>query len=93
MQVAICDDDVTDRVKVGELLAQKMRKRGEALEITYFDCGEDLVDQFESGEALRPDIFGYLYEIYEWYGGGTADSALGPAGCTYISHSQPGVCR
>lgn len=44
MQVAICDDDVTDRVKVGELLAQKMRKRGEALEITYFDCGEDLVD-------------------------------------------------
>ena len=28
MQVAICDDDVTDRTKVGELLAQKMRKRG-----------------------------------------------------------------
>ena len=51
MQVAICDDDVTDRVKVGELLAQKMRKRGESLEITYFDCGEDLVDQFESGEG------------------------------------------
>ena len=44
MQVAICDDDVTDRVKVGELLAQKMRKRGEPLEIIYFDCGEDLVD-------------------------------------------------
>ena len=35
MQVAICDDDVTDRTKVGELLAQKMRKRGEPLEITY----------------------------------------------------------
>ena len=32
MQVAICDDDVTDRTKVGELLAQKMRKRGEPVE-------------------------------------------------------------
>ena len=61
MQVAICDDDVTDRVKVGELLAQKMRKRGEALEITYFDCGEDLVDQFESGEGRYDLIFLDIY--------------------------------
>ena len=48
MQVAICDDDVTDRVKVGELLAQKMRKRGESVGNTYVDCGDDLVYQFES---------------------------------------------
>ena len=61
MQVAICDDDVTDRVKVGELLAQKMRKRGESLEITYFDCGEDLVDQFESGEGRYDLIFLDIY--------------------------------
>lgn len=61
MQVAICDDDVTDRTKVGELLAQKMRKRGEPLEITYYDCGEDLVEQFESGEGSYDLIFLDIY--------------------------------
>ena len=31
MQVAICDDDVTDRTKVGELLAQKNEKTGRTI--------------------------------------------------------------
>ena len=61
MQVAICDDNVSDRVKVRELLAQKMSKRGESLEITYFDCGEDLVDQYESGTGSYDLIFLDIY--------------------------------
>lgn len=61
MLVAICDDDVTDRVKVGQLLTQKMKKRGEPLDITYFDCGEDLVEQYERRERSYDMIFLDIY--------------------------------
>lgn len=57
MLAAICDDDEADRALVGDFLIQKMKKRGEDLEISYFDCGEDLVEQYEEGDCRYDLIF------------------------------------
>lgn len=57
MVVAICDDDQADRTLVGGQLAQKMKGRGEDLEITYFDSGEDLIEQYEDGSRKFDLIF------------------------------------
>lgn len=48
MLVAICDDERKDREKIGGILGEKMRKREEPLQITYFEKGEDLIEQYEN---------------------------------------------
>ena len=48
MLVAICDDERTDRERIGGILGDKMRKREESLQITYFETGEDLIEQYEN---------------------------------------------
>ncbi|RGY99249.1 LytTR family DNA-binding domain-containing protein [Clostridium sp. AM58-1XD] len=61
MRVAICDDEKRDGERIGELLTAKMKKRGEVLRITYFDGGEDLIEQYESEypgyDLIFMDIF------------------------------------
>ncbi|NSI94491.1 response regulator transcription factor [[Clostridium] symbiosum] len=51
MLAAICDDDKTDRLLVGKILQEKMKNRREPLTVEYFECGEDLVEKYESGKA------------------------------------------
>ena len=48
MLIAICDDEKSEREQVGGILVQKMKKRGEPLQIAYFEQGEDLIEQYES---------------------------------------------
>lgn len=67
MQVAICDDDKAARAQVGELVTEKMRKRHEPLKITYSECGEDLIEAYESGKQRFDLIF---LDIYMRYMGG-----------------------
>ena len=43
MLIAICDDEKSEREQVGGILVQKMKKRGEPLQIAYFEQGEDPV--------------------------------------------------
>lgn len=61
MLAAICDDEESGRILVGEFLTQKMKKRGEPLDIYYFDCGEDLVEQYEEGDRCFDIIFLDIY--------------------------------
>ena len=49
MLVAICDDEKAECEKVTGILAQKMRKRREPLQIVCFQQGEDLIEQYEDG--------------------------------------------
>lgn len=67
MQVAICDDDKAARAQVVELVTEKMRRRHEPLKITYFECGEDLIEAYESGKQRFDLIF---LDIYMRYMGG-----------------------
>lgn len=61
MVVAICDDDEIDRQKTCELISQKINKRGELLELVCFDCGEDLLEQYENGYRGYDLIFMDIY--------------------------------
>ena len=61
MLVAICDDERKDREKIGGILGEKMRKREEPLQITYFEKGEDLMQKItqiieENLEMEKMDI-------------------------------------
>lgn len=57
MLAVICDDEQKDRELVGGILRQKMKKRGEHLELVYCDCGEDLIRRYEDGFAGCDLIF------------------------------------
>ncbi len=61
MLVAICDDEKADREKAGRMLALKMSRRKEALQIKYFDQGEDLIEQYENGFPGYDLIFMDIY--------------------------------
>ncbi|MBS6644103.1 MAG: response regulator transcription factor [Clostridiaceae bacterium] len=61
MLAAICDDVKADREKAGEFLAQKMKSRGEPLQIEFFDRGEDIIEQYENGYAVFDIIFMDIY--------------------------------
>ena len=61
MLAAVCDDEESARVLVGDFLIQKMKKREEPLEVCYFDCGEDLVEQYEEGNRRFDIIFLDVY--------------------------------
>ena len=64
MLAAICDDDKTDRILVGKILQEKMKNRREPLTIEYFECGEDLVEKYESGKQ-KYDLL--ILDIYMKY--------------------------
>ena len=64
MLAAICDDDNTDRILVGKILQKKMKNRREPLTIEYFECGEDLVEKYESGKQ-KYDLL--ILDIYMKY--------------------------
>lgn len=64
MLAAICDDDNTDRILVGKILQEKMKNRREPLTIEYFECGEDLVEKYESGKQ-KYDLL--ILDIYMKY--------------------------
>lgn len=56
MLVAICDDEKAECEKVSGILAQKMRKRREPLQIVCFQQGEDLIEQYEDGRKPGYDL-------------------------------------
>ena len=56
MLVAICDDEKAECEKVTGILAQKMRKRREPLQIVCFQQGEDLIEQYEDGRKPGYDL-------------------------------------
>ena len=63
MLIAICDDEKSEREQVGGILVQKMKKRGEPLQIAYFEQGEDLIEQYES-EDQYPGYDLIFMDIY-----------------------------
>ena len=56
MLVAICDDEKAECEKVTGILAQKMRKRREPLQIVCFQQGEDLIEPYEDGRKPGYDL-------------------------------------
>lgn len=56
MMVAICDDDKLDREMVSDILAQKMKKRREPLQVVCLERGDDLIEQYEEGYTSGYDL-------------------------------------